>query len=66
MVVQLFKEYDFEVVVKLGKLNSGPDHLYCILTREDAWNLDDSLPYVDLFAVQIIDDYFVEIAKIWT
>jgi hypothetical protein len=41
----LFQEYDFEVIVKLGKLNAGPNHLSCILSGEDAGNLDDRFPY---------------------
>jgi hypothetical protein len=42
----LFQEYDFEVIVKPGKLNAGPDHLSHLLMGEDAGNLDDSFPYV--------------------
>jgi hypothetical protein len=42
--ILLFQEYDFEVIVKPGKFNSGPDHLSCILSGEDAGNLDDNLP----------------------
>jgi hypothetical protein len=48
----LFQEYDFEVVVKPGKLNAGPDHLSHILTGEDAGNLDDNFPDAQLFAVK--------------
>jgi hypothetical protein len=40
----LFQEYDFEVVVKLGKLNAGLDRLSHILSGEDASNLDDDFP----------------------
>ena len=29
----LFQEFDFEVIVKLGQLNVGPDHLL----RIDSW-----------------------------
>jgi hypothetical protein len=54
----LFQEYDFEVIVKPGKLNVGPDHLSWILTGEDAGNLDDSLPDAHLFSVQMVDDHF--------
>jgi len=57
----LFQEYDFEVVVKPGKLNAGLDHLSCILIGEDASNLDDNFPYPRLFAVRVVDDYFVNI-----
>jgi hypothetical protein len=59
----LFQEYDFEVIVKLGKLNAGPDHLSCILTGEDAGNLDDNFPDAQLFAVRMVDDYF---ATLWS
>jgi hypothetical protein len=57
----LFQEYDFEVIVKPRKLNSGPDHLSCILSGEDVGNLDESLPDAHLFAVQMVDDYFADI-----
>jgi hypothetical protein len=38
----LFQEYEFEVVVKPWKLIAGPYHLSCILSGEDAGNLDDN------------------------
>jgi hypothetical protein len=57
----LFQEYDFEVIVKLGNLNSRPDHLSCILLGEHVGNLDDTLLYVHLFVVQMVDDYFTNI-----
>jgi hypothetical protein len=59
----LFQEYDFEVIVKPGKLNAGPDHLSCILSGEDAGNLDDNFPDVQLFAVRMVDDYFLDIIQ---
>jgi hypothetical protein len=52
----LFQEYDFEVVVKPGKLNAGMDHLSHILSGEDAGNLDHSLPNAHLFTVNMVDD----------
>jgi hypothetical protein len=58
--ILLFQEYDFEVIVKPWKFNSGPDHLSCILTREDAGNLDDNLTDAYLFAFQVVDDYFTD------
>jgi hypothetical protein len=57
----LFQEYDFEVVVKLRKLNVGPDDLSRILSEEDASNLDDILLDAQLFAVKMVDDYFSNI-----
>jgi hypothetical protein len=59
----LFQEYYFEVMLKLGKFNSGPDHFSRILTGEDAGNLDDNLPDVHLFAIQMVDDYFTYIVQ---
>jgi hypothetical protein len=44
-------------------LNAGPDHLSCILSGEDAGNLDDNLPDAQLFAVKMVDDYFSDIVQ---
>ena len=49
--------------MKPGKFNSGPDHLSRILLREDARNLDDSLLDTHLFAVKMVDDYFIDIVQ---
>jgi hypothetical protein len=57
----LFQEYNFEVVVKLGKLNVGQNHLSRILSRECVGNLDDILPDAQLFTVKLVDDYFTDI-----
>jgi hypothetical protein len=51
-------------VVKLGKLNAGPNHLSCILSREDEGNLDDNLLDAQLFAVKMVDYYFSDIMYI--
>jgi hypothetical protein len=59
--ILLFQEYHFEVVVKLGKMNVGPDHLSCILSGEYVVNLYDSLPDAHLFTVNMVDDYFSDI-----
>lgn len=34
----LFEEYDFKVIVKLGKANVGPDHLSIITLAEQRIN----------------------------
>jgi hypothetical protein len=49
--------------VKLGKFNSGPGHLSCILSGEDGENLDDSLSDAHSFIVQMVDDYFTDIVQ---
>jgi hypothetical protein len=59
----LFQEVDFEVIVKLGKLNAGPDHLSRVRNGEEPMNLEDKFPYAQLFSVQIADDYFTEIIQ---
>ena len=41
----LFQEYDFEVVVKPGRLNAGPDDLLRIETGEEPTSLEEGLPY---------------------
>ena len=40
----LFQEYDFEIIVKPGRLNAGPDPLSRIETGEEPTNLEDNLP----------------------
>jgi hypothetical protein len=47
--------------VELGKMNAGPDHLSCMLSGEDAGNLDDNFPDAQLFVVNMVDDYFLDI-----
>jgi hypothetical protein len=60
----LFQEYDFKVIIKPGKLNVGPNHLSCILSREDAGNLDDNLSDAHLFIVRMVDDYYRYIVQL--
>ena len=38
----LFQEFDFEVIVKPGKLNAGPDHLSRITNGEGPTDLEDN------------------------
>jgi hypothetical protein len=57
----LFQEYDFEIIVKPGKLNAGPDHLSRITNGEEPKNLEENFPDANLFSVQIVDDYFADI-----
>ena len=37
----LFQEFDFEIIVKLGHLNAGPDHLSRIEIGEEPTNIED-------------------------
>ena len=38
----LFQEFDFEVIVKPGKLNAGPAHLSRVTNGEEPTNLEDN------------------------
>jgi hypothetical protein len=40
----LFQEYDFEMVVKPGKMNKGLDHLSRLEHGEESTSLEDALP----------------------
>jgi hypothetical protein len=42
--IQLFQEYDFEIIVKLGRMNKGPDHLSRLEHGEESTSLEDTLP----------------------
>ena len=62
----LFQEYDFEIIVKPGRLNTGPDHLSRLESREELVSLEDCLPDVQLFSIQIVDDHFQDIIQFLT
>ena len=40
----LFQEYDFEIIVKPGRLNVGPDHLSRLESGEEPISLEECLP----------------------
>ena len=40
----LFQEFDFEIIVKPGRLNLGPYHLSRIESEEEPTSLEDNLP----------------------
>ena len=62
----LFQEYDFEIIVKPGRLNVGPDHLSWIDSGEEPSNLEDNFPYAQLFAIHIADEYYTDIIHFLT
>jgi len=62
----LFQEYDFEIIVKLGKLNVGPDHLSRLESGEEGGSLDDALPNAQLFSVRMVDDYFSNVVQFFS
>lgn len=57
----LFQEYDFKIVVKLGHLNAGPDHLSPLKTNEEPTNLEDGLPDSQLYVVHVANNHFEDI-----
>jgi len=61
--ILLFQEFDFEVVVKPGRLNAGPDHLSIITNGEEPSNLEDNFLDAQLFSVQFVDEYFANIIE---
>jgi hypothetical protein len=61
--ILLFQEFYFEVIFKPGKLNAGPDHLSRVTNGEEPTNLEDNFPDAQLFSVQVVDEYFVDIIE---
>jgi hypothetical protein len=59
----LFQEFDFEVIIKPGKLNARPDHLSRVTNGEEPMKLEDNFSDSQLFSVHIVDDYFVDIIQ---
>jgi hypothetical protein len=59
----LFQEYDFEIVVKPGRMNKGPDHLSRLEHGEEPTSLEDTLPDAQLLAIKRVDDHFAEIVQ---
>jgi len=62
----LFQEYDFEVVVKPGRLNAGPDHMLCIEIGEEPTSFEEGLPDIQLFVVHVAGGNFEDIIHFLT
>jgi hypothetical protein len=62
----LFQEFEFELVLKLGKYNVGPNHLSRIKSNEVGRRLDDELLDAQLFQVEVVLDQLVDITKFIT
>jgi hypothetical protein len=56
--ILLFQEYDFEIVVKIGQMKKGLDHLSRLEHREETTSLEDALLDAQLLAIRKIDDHF--------
>lgn len=50
----LFQEFEFEVIVRLGKANVGPNHLSRIDLGKGLMSIDDDPPNAYLFKVKIV------------
>jgi hypothetical protein len=57
----LFQEYDFEIIVKLGRMNKGPYHLSRLEHGEEPSSLEDTLSDAQLLTIRNIDDHFADI-----
>jgi hypothetical protein len=51
------------VIFKSGKLNVGSDHLSSVTNGEEYTNLEENFPDAQLFLVQVVDEYFVDIIE---
>ena len=50
----LFQEYDFEIIVKPGRLNVGPDNLSKLESGEEPISLEDCLPMRSYFLYRLL------------
>ena len=50
----LFQEFEFEVIVRPGKLNVGPNHLSRIDTGKEPTGVDDDLLDAHLFRIEVV------------
>jgi hypothetical protein len=59
----LCQEYDFEIIVKPGRMNKGPDHFSRLEHGEEPTSLEDTLPDAQLLTIRKIDDHFADIVQ---
>jgi hypothetical protein len=59
----LFQEFNFELRVNPRKMNVGPDRLSRVTNGEEPTNLEDNFPDAQLFSVQVVDEYFIDIIE---
>ena len=60
----LFQEFEFEVVVRPGWLNVGPDHLSRIDTGEEQTVVKDDLPDAHLFWIEVVPAELEQVAQL--
>ena len=59
--ILLFQEFDFEVVLKPGRLNVRPDHLLRIKSGKEPKKLEDNFLDAKLFAINVYDNQYQDI-----
>lgn len=59
----LFQEFEFEVIIRPGKANVGPDHFSSVESGEDLTGIEDDLPDAYLFKVEEIPSELAEIRQ---
>ena len=59
----LFQEFEFEVIIGLGKLNVCPHHLSRINTREELIGVKEDLLDAHLFQIEVVPTELEEIAQ---
>jgi hypothetical protein len=59
--ILLLHRYDFDIVVKPGRMNKAHDLLPRLEYGEEPTSLEDTLPDAQLLAIRKINDHFVEI-----
>jgi hypothetical protein len=57
----LFQKYDFEILVKIGRMNKGLNHLSRLELGEYPTSLEDTLPDAQFLVIRNIDDHFANI-----
>ena len=50
----LFKEFNFEIIFKFGRLNMGPDHISRIESGEEPTSLEYNILDAKLFAIMCL------------
>ena len=59
----LFQEFEFDVVVRPGQENVGPDHLSRLERGEEAIGIEDELPDAHLFRIEAIPQELADITQ---
>ena len=59
----LFQEFEFEVIIRPGKANVGPDHFSRVESGEDPIGIEDDLPDAHLFRVEAIPSELEDIGQ---